>query len=215
IPSGLWRDRFICTLEANWRRRCFERGRKSRSSDFRVILRPRLSVPLRDSGIVGAFVVPYSGATVRDLHPVPYSPGAVATGTLSHTDPQYFVAFSKNYTISSVFSLGLSSQHFRILQDEPQSKEAPNFLPFQPSPISGWHPTPSVFSLQIFAASTALHDLVHSMVRKIISSTLGHTWAKASGCVRQHRSSGCSSGPSLDILPADSRADVGFPLEMS
>jgi len=92
----------------------FLEGRKSRPSDFRVILRPRLSVPLRDSGISRAFVVRYSGATVRDLHPVPYSPGAVATGTRSHTDPQYFVALSKNYTRSSVFSLELSSKHFRM-----------------------------------------------------------------------------------------------------
>jgi hypothetical protein len=82
----------------------FER-RKSRSSDFGVILRPRLSVLIRDSGICGAFVVRYSGATVRDLHSVPYSPMTVATGTLSHINPQYIVGFSKNHTGCRFFRL--------------------------------------------------------------------------------------------------------------
>jgi len=31
----------------------------------------------------GAFVTRYSGATARDLHPVPYSPATVAAGTQS------------------------------------------------------------------------------------------------------------------------------------
>jgi hypothetical protein len=35
------------------------------------------------SGVVGTFVVHHSGATVRDLHPIPYSPLTVIRGTLS------------------------------------------------------------------------------------------------------------------------------------
>jgi hypothetical protein len=38
---------------------------------------------MRRSGMLGAVVVRYSGATVRDLHPVPYSPATVAAGTQS------------------------------------------------------------------------------------------------------------------------------------
>jgi hypothetical protein len=47
----------------------------------------RLAVSFGDSGpalkAVEAFVTRYSGATARDFHPVPYSPPAVAKGTLS------------------------------------------------------------------------------------------------------------------------------------
>jgi hypothetical protein len=64
---------------------------------------PRLSAPLGAVATIGAFVARYSGATVRDLHPIPYSPKAVALGTLSRT-PQYMVFYSKNYTRCSIFS---------------------------------------------------------------------------------------------------------------
>ena len=65
----------------------------SRSSDFGVILWPRLTTqpsdsvdltgPSLSSGFLGTFVVRHSGATVRDLYPIPYSPLTVIKGTLS------------------------------------------------------------------------------------------------------------------------------------
>jgi hypothetical protein len=68
--------------------------RKSRSSGFEVIL---FASPYHALGAVAlyeAFVARYSGATAQDFefahntlrylrHPVPYSPVAVTTGTLS------------------------------------------------------------------------------------------------------------------------------------
>src|SRR5438309_11140024 len=65
----------------------------SRSSDFGVILWPRLTTQYEiwlvqpnlgpGSGIFGTFIVHHGGATVRDLHPIPYSPLTVIRGTLS------------------------------------------------------------------------------------------------------------------------------------
>jgi hypothetical protein len=66
--------------------------------------------PSRDSGISGAFVVRYSGATARDLHPVPYSPAAVTTGTLSKRyGPLHFVDLFKELHKMLRFSLRMSS----------------------------------------------------------------------------------------------------------
>ena len=88
IPSGRWRDRyFACRSKAPMER-------KSRSSGFEVIL---FASPYHALGAVAhyeAFVARYSGATAQDFefthntlrylrHPVPYSPVAVTTGTLS------------------------------------------------------------------------------------------------------------------------------------
>src|SRR5262245_30569965 len=42
---------------------------------------PALPCANRAQWRCGAVVVRYSGATVRDLHPIPYSPQAVARGT--------------------------------------------------------------------------------------------------------------------------------------
>jgi hypothetical protein len=53
--------------------------------------------PPRDSGISWAFVVRYSGATARDLHPVPYSPATISRA-LFRLSTLYIVWSSKNYT---------------------------------------------------------------------------------------------------------------------
>jgi hypothetical protein len=45
---------------------------------------------------IGAFVVRHSGATARDLHPSPYSPQAVARGTLQGFHYFIIVALRKN-----------------------------------------------------------------------------------------------------------------------
>src|SRR4030081_4094270 len=65
----------------------------SRSSDFGVILWPRLTTQHQirliqpdlglSSGFLGTIVVRHSGATVRDFYPIPYSPLTVIRGTLS------------------------------------------------------------------------------------------------------------------------------------
>jgi hypothetical protein len=71
--------------------------------------------PPRDSGISWAFVVRYSGATARDLHPVPYSPAAVTTGTLSKTGgPLHLVDLFKELHKMLRFSPKLSSKHLHI-----------------------------------------------------------------------------------------------------
>jgi hypothetical protein len=61
---------------------------KSRSSDSEVTL---LAPPYRAPAqwLKGAFVSRYSGATVWDLHPFPYSPLAVTRGTLHVTTTTY------------------------------------------------------------------------------------------------------------------------------
>jgi hypothetical protein len=83
-------------------RGCFNRGERAGLLTSESSPAPPFQ-PSRESGISGAFVVRYSGATVRDSHPVPYSPAAVTTGTLSQTGPQYFVDLSKNYARYCVF----------------------------------------------------------------------------------------------------------------
>ena len=54
--------------------------------------------------MVGAFVARYSGGTVRALHPIPYSPLAVARGTLPiEAKPLHIVVSKKNYAICGGF----------------------------------------------------------------------------------------------------------------
>lgn len=59
---------------------------------------PALPIPLTESVASWRFVARYSGATARDLHPLPYSPRAVARGTCSSGRTLLLVGRSKNYT---------------------------------------------------------------------------------------------------------------------
>jgi hypothetical protein len=86
IPSDRWRDRTVCLVFGE----AIDEGERAGLLTSRSSYSPRLSM-LAHSGILGAFVTRYSGATARDLHPIPYSPIAVATGTLSRSEPQYVV----------------------------------------------------------------------------------------------------------------------------
>jgi hypothetical protein len=62
------------------------------------------------SGIIGAFVARYSGATARDLHPFPYSPPAMTGDTFSRNHTRCCGKFQRTTQLIAVSSCIVKSE---------------------------------------------------------------------------------------------------------